>query len=81
MVLPNKFCVKLSEEVDTVELKTPEPQVSFKNLLESKAVADLLGISYMDYPHVWSYFIFVSSDKLQENVKFTLVLAENKIRY
>lgn len=32
MVLPNKLAVKLSEEVDTMELKTPEPEVSFQNL-------------------------------------------------
>lgn len=27
LVLPNKFSIKLSEEVDIMELKTPEPEV------------------------------------------------------
>lgn len=27
MVLPNKFPIQLSEEVEAIELKTPEPEV------------------------------------------------------
>lgn len=29
MVLPNKFPIQLSEEVEAIDLKTPEPEVGF----------------------------------------------------
>lgn len=29
MVLPNKFPIQLSDEVEAIDLKTPEPEVSF----------------------------------------------------
>lgn len=29
MVLPNKFPIKLSEDVEAAELKAPEPKVAF----------------------------------------------------
>lgn len=35
MVLPNKFPIQLSEEVEAIDLKTPEPEVGFLHLFQA----------------------------------------------